>query len=77
MNDPIVEEVRRFRDEHARKFNYDLDAIFDPPSLFKLRRTGNAWGREKGVTSWSAFLRRDVFIPVSGGPVPGLPFRFR
>ena len=27
MNDPIVAEVRKFRDEHARKFNYDLDAI--------------------------------------------------
>lgn len=27
MIDPIVEEVRKFRDEHARKFNYDLDAI--------------------------------------------------
>ena len=26
--DPIVEEVRRIRDEHAAKFNYDLDAIF-------------------------------------------------
>lgn len=27
MNDPIVEEVRKSREEHARKFNYDLDAI--------------------------------------------------
>jgi hypothetical protein len=27
MKDPIVEEVRRSRDEHARKFNYDLSAI--------------------------------------------------
>lgn len=26
-NDPIVEEVRRVRDEHAKKFNYDLRAI--------------------------------------------------
>jgi len=25
--DPIVEEVRRARDEHAKKFNYDLHAI--------------------------------------------------
>lgn len=29
LNDPIVEEARRFRDEHAARFNYDLDAIFD------------------------------------------------
>lgn len=27
MNDPIVEEVRKYRDEHAKKFNYDLEAI--------------------------------------------------
>jgi hypothetical protein len=28
MNDPIVDEVRRVRDVHAARFNYDLDAIF-------------------------------------------------
>ncbi|MFZ2658558.1 MAG: hypothetical protein WAX69_26735 [Victivallales bacterium] len=27
MIDPIVEEVRRTRDAHAKRFNYDLDAI--------------------------------------------------
>jgi hypothetical protein len=27
MKDPIVEELHRIREEHARKFNYDLDAI--------------------------------------------------
>lgn len=27
MIDPIVEEVRRRRDEHAKSFNYDLAAI--------------------------------------------------
>ncbi len=26
-NDPIVEEVRKVREAHARKFNYDLQAI--------------------------------------------------
>jgi hypothetical protein len=26
--DPIVEEVRAIRDENARRFGYDLDAIF-------------------------------------------------
>ena len=25
--DPIVEEVRKIRQKHAAKFNYDLDAI--------------------------------------------------
>ena len=28
MNDPIVDEVRRVRDEYAARFDYDLDAIF-------------------------------------------------
>ena len=28
MNDPIVDEVRRIRDAHAARFNYDPDAIF-------------------------------------------------
>ncbi len=29
LNDPIVEEIRKIRDEHAARFNYDLDAICD------------------------------------------------
>ena len=28
MTDPIVDEVRRVRDAHAARFNYELDAIF-------------------------------------------------
>ncbi len=28
MQDEIVEEIRRVREEHAAKFNYDIDAIF-------------------------------------------------
>ena len=28
-SDPIVDEVRRVRDEHAARFNYELNAIFD------------------------------------------------
>ena len=27
MKDPIVAEIRKIRDEHAAKFNYDLNAI--------------------------------------------------
>ena len=27
MRDPIVEEIHKYREEHAGKFNYDLDAI--------------------------------------------------
>ncbi len=28
FDDPIVAEIRKVRDAHAAKFNYDLDAIF-------------------------------------------------
>jgi hypothetical protein len=28
LNDPIIDEVRRIREAHAARFNYDLDAIF-------------------------------------------------
>ena len=28
LTNPIVDEVRKVREAHAAKFNYDLDAIF-------------------------------------------------
>ena len=28
IDDPIVDEVRAARDQYAKQFNYDLDAIF-------------------------------------------------
>ena len=27
MNDPIIDEIRKYRDEHAKAFNYDLKLI--------------------------------------------------
>lgn len=38
--DPIVEEVRRIREQHAKAFNYDLRAIVDD-----LRRQQQKSGR--------------------------------
>ena len=29
MKDPINEEIHRYREEHARKFNFDLRTICD------------------------------------------------
>jgi hypothetical protein len=29
IEDPIVDEVRRWREEYAARFNFDLKAIFD------------------------------------------------
>lgn len=33
--DPIVEETRRLREEHAKRFNYDLRAIFEDLKRFE------------------------------------------
>ena len=41
MNDPIVEEVRKHREQYAAKFNYDLAAICKD-----LRERQVACGRE-------------------------------
>ena len=27
--DPIIQEIHTFREEHARKFNYDIHAMFE------------------------------------------------
>jgi|HubBroStandDraft_1064217.scaffolds.fasta_scaffold93009_2 hypothetical protein len=40
MEDPIVEEVRKLRDQHAARFQYDLDAIFGD---FKRLERENGW----------------------------------
>jgi hypothetical protein len=37
-NDPIVEEVRKVRNDHAKKFGYDLKAIAN--DLIKQQQTG-------------------------------------
>lgn len=40
-NDELVEEIRKARDEHAAKFNYDLAAIYQD-----LREQQQQGGRE-------------------------------
>jgi hypothetical protein len=40
-DDPIVAEIRRIREEHAKKFNYDLHAICED-----LRRSERESGRK-------------------------------
>jgi hypothetical protein len=39
MKDPINEEIRKFREEHARKFNFDLHAICE--DLRALQKSSN------------------------------------
>jgi hypothetical protein len=36
--DPIIEELHRIREAHARKFNYDLHAMFDDLRRKQARR---------------------------------------
>ena len=37
MKDPIVEEIRRFRNEHSEQFDYDLDAICENYKTHQMR----------------------------------------
>jgi hypothetical protein len=39
MQDEIVDEVRRIREEHAARFGYDVDAIY--ADLKRLKQEGN------------------------------------
>jgi hypothetical protein len=40
MVDPIVEAVRKLREDHAARFNYDVDAIFDDLKRIERERAG-------------------------------------
>jgi hypothetical protein len=57
--DPIVEEIRQIRREHAARFGYDIDAIFED-----LRR-GQEEERKKGrpVISRPAKTRQRIAAP--------------
>lgn len=60
--DPIVEEVRRIRQEHAARFDYDLQAIFDD-----LKRTEEARDPQ----------RSPLLSPLGPGEVAPSPARHR
>ena len=53
--DPIIEEVRQTREEHAKKFNYDLRAIAED-----LKKQQAANGREVVVLS----PKKPVVLPM-------------
>jgi hypothetical protein len=36
MRDNIIDEIHRIRDEHAKKFNYDLNAICEDYKKYQL-----------------------------------------
>jgi hypothetical protein len=58
MEDPIVEEIRKLREEHAARFNYNVDAIFD--NLKKLEQ-------ERGFTVVSLEPKRVLKIGENEG----------
>lgn len=58
--DPIVEEVHRIRDEHARRFDYDLHAICED-------------FREKQLLSRRVVVSRQPRRPVPHGVQQGKP----
>ena len=49
-NDPIVEEIRKIRQAHAAKFDYDLEAIFRDLKA-KERTSGRKYVRHQPKTS--------------------------
>ena len=71
MHDPIVSEVRRARDEHARSFGYDLAAICEDIRKHQLS-CGHPvvrLGREDGDANKSMLVpseARDVGIERDG-----------
>lgn len=62
-NDPIVEEVRRFRDEHAARFNYDIDAIVK--DLQESERCS-----DRSVVSFPSKIYRGLSGQEEGTPFP-------
>lgn len=58
--DPIVEEVRRIREEHAARFGYDLKAIYDD-----LKETERQSGRK--IVSLSPKRLKDRQVEVASG----------
>lgn len=63
MNDPIVDEVRRIRDELAARFNYDLQAIYHHLKRREKER------EEKTGRKFVSYPPRRVELP----PVPQPP----
>ena len=62
QSDPIVDEVRKAREEHAAKFNYDLEAIYRDLKEQE-KRSGRTFLAPKSKDA-------AVFIPQSESPPP-------
>lgn len=71
MNDPIVDEVRRVRDAHAARFNYDLDAIFQDIKE-REKKSGLVFvqGVARQLVPNKALQPTGAAMPVSQGSTP-------
>jgi hypothetical protein len=41
--DPIVEEIHRYREAHAKKFNYDMRAIYEDIKIKQKQHEQEGW----------------------------------
>jgi hypothetical protein len=41
--DPIVEKLHRYREAHAKKFNYDLNAIYEDMKIKQKQQELEGW----------------------------------
>jgi hypothetical protein len=55
MKDPLVEEIHRYRAEHARRFNYDIHAIGEDIR----RREAESGGK---FVTWDARQKRMLVV---------------
>jgi hypothetical protein len=64
-SDPIVDEVRRIRDAHAAKFNYDPEAIFQDIKALEKRS-----GRKYVSFADEGDAPQQTAIPAACEPTP-------
>jgi hypothetical protein len=62
MNDPIVDEVRRIKDELAARFTYDLKAIYEHLKRREKER------EERTGRKFVSYLPRRVELPKADQP---------
>lgn len=62
MQDQIVEDVRRIREEHAAEFNYDIDAIYADLKRLEAER------KQPCVSFGPRYIERPIPSPRTGLP---------
>lgn len=68
MNDPIVDEIRKYREAYATQFNYDLDAIYRD-----IKQGEKDWEEKTGRKFVSYPPRRAEPLPSAKPATPAAP----